>query len=94
MEEVKALGRAVQEVEMSVQASDVDRNFDDIISNIDKDKETKKAPEEENKPTIGANRTLMIWYDDWFVLYVNCVNVRSFIAILTYRIQFSQAPKS
>ena len=61
MEEVKALGRAVQEVEMSVQASDVDRNFDDIISNIDKDgKETKKAPEEENKPTIGANRTLMI----------------------------------
>ena len=64
MEEVKALGRAVQEVEMSVQASDVDRNFDDIISNIDTDKETKKAPEEENKPTIGANRTLMIWYDD------------------------------
>ena len=61
MEEVKARGKAVQEVELSLQASDVDRNFDGIISNIDKDgKETKKAPEEENKPSIGANRTLMI----------------------------------
>ena len=63
MEEVKALGKAVQEVEMSVQASDVDRNFDDFSMN-EKEEETKKKeePKEESKPhaEIGANRTLMI----------------------------------
>ena len=64
MEEVKALGKAVQEVEMSVQASDVDRNFDDFSMN-EKEEETKtkkEEPKEESKPhaEIGANRTLMI----------------------------------
>jgi hypothetical protein len=64
MEEVKALGEAVQEVELSIQASDVDRNFDDFSFMSVKKEEPKKEPEQESSTSrgieIGVNRTLMI----------------------------------
>jgi len=65
MEEVKALGKAVQEVELSIEASDVDRNADDFsfISSVKKEEEELNEPNQESSSTskgIGVNRTLMI----------------------------------
>ena len=63
MEEVKALGKAVQEVELSIQASDVDRNSDDFsfISSVNKE-EPKKEPTQESNTShvVGVNRSLML----------------------------------
>ncbi len=63
MEEVKALGKAVQEVELSIQASDVNRNADDFsfISSVKKE-EPRKEPNQESStsPVIGVNRSLML----------------------------------
>ncbi len=63
MEEVKALGKAVQEVELSIQASDVNRNADDFsfISSVNKE-EPKKEPNQESSisPVISGNRSLML----------------------------------
>lgn len=53
MEEVKALGKAVQEVELSIQASDVDRIAGVIAE------ELKKEPKNETSFSKG-NGTLMI----------------------------------
>lgn len=65
MEEVKALGKAVQEVELSIQASDVDRNADDFsfISSVNKEEPKKeKEPNKENNTShvVDINRTLML----------------------------------
>ncbi len=62
MEEVKALGKAVQEVELSIQASDVDRNADDFsfISSINKEEPKKELNESSNSQVVGVNRTLML----------------------------------
>lgn len=61
MEEVKALGEAVQEVELSVRASDVDRNFDDFSYISVKKEESKKESKRDSSKGIGSvNRTLML----------------------------------
>ena len=62
MDEVKALGEAVQEVELSVQASDVDRkSYEQFFSNKNASKEeTTNELNTSEIVSVGANRTLMI----------------------------------
>lgn len=62
MEEVKALGKAVQEVELSIQASDVDRNADDFsfMSSVNAEELKKDEPQNNETSFSKGNGTLMI----------------------------------
>lgn len=61
MEEVKALGEAVQEVELSVRASDVDRNFDDFsYISVKKEEPKKESKQDSSKGICSVDRTLML----------------------------------
>ena len=62
MEEVKALGKAVQEVELSIQASDVDRNADDFsfMSSVNAEEVKKEEPQNNETSFSKGKGTLMI----------------------------------